>query len=169
MHRGWLAVPLLAILATTACGSTTTAGTQDSQDGKEAPTIALLLPETKTTRYEEQDRPLFEAKVKELCPDCKVLYYNANQDAAKQQQQVEAAITNGANVLVLDAVDARPSPALGQPAKQSNDPGDRLRPADLRQRRSTTTSRSTTCRVGKIQAPGAARQARRQRQRQGRS
>ena len=29
--------------------------------------IALLLPEHTTTRYETQDRPHFEAKVKELC------------------------------------------------------------------------------------------------------
>ena len=70
MHRGWLAVPLAALLAATACGSTTTAGAQDGQapGGKEAPTIALFLPESKTTRYEAFDRPLFEAKVKELCP-----------------------------------------------------------------------------------------------------
>ena len=30
--------------------------------------IALLLPENKTARYENQDKPFFEAKVKELCP-----------------------------------------------------------------------------------------------------
>ena len=32
--------------------------------------IALLLPESKTARYESQDRPNFENKVKELCSDC---------------------------------------------------------------------------------------------------
>ena len=36
--------------------------------------IALLLPESKTARYESQDRPLFEEKVKELCPDCEIIY-----------------------------------------------------------------------------------------------
>ena len=55
--------------------------------------IALLLPETKTTRYEAQDRPNFERRVKELCPDCKVIYSNADQDPAKQQDQAESAIT----------------------------------------------------------------------------
>jgi D-xylose transport system substrate-binding protein len=84
--------------------------------------IALLLPETKTTRYEEQDRPLFEAKVKQICPDCETLYSNANQDAARQQQQAEAAITNGAQVLVLDAVDAKAAAATVNRAKQSNIP-----------------------------------------------
>ena len=95
-------------------------------------TIALLLPETKTTRYEEKDRPLFEAKVKELCPDCKVFYQNASQDPNKQQQQAEAAITKGASVLVLDAVDVcfgRPDRAAREPEEH---PRDRVRPADPR-------------------------------------
>src|SRR5262245_9986554 len=61
-----------------------------SGGGEKSGTIALLLPETKTTRYEEQDKPLFEAKVQALCPDCKIIYQNANQDAARQQQQAEA-------------------------------------------------------------------------------
>src|SRR3954447_16332313 len=90
--------------------------------GDEGGTIALLLPETKTTRYEEQDKPLFEAKVKALCPKCKLIYQNANQDAARQQQQAEGAITNGAKVLVLDAVDAKAATATVNRAKQSNIP-----------------------------------------------
>lgn len=69
-------------------------------------TIALLLPESKTTRYESIDRPVFEQVVAERCPDCEVLYANAGQDAARQQQQAESALTQGADVLVLDAVDA---------------------------------------------------------------
>src|SRR4051812_50158001 len=69
-------------------------------------TIALFLPESKTTRYEQFDKPVFEAKLKQLCPDCSLLYFNADQDAAKQQSQVESALTQGADVLVLDAVDA---------------------------------------------------------------
>jgi D-xylose transport system substrate-binding protein len=85
-------------------------------------TIALLLPETKTTRYEEKDRPLFEAKVKELCPDCKVFYQNASQDANKQQQQADAAITKGASVLVLDAVDVASVGPIVQHANQKNIP-----------------------------------------------
>ena len=44
--------------------------------------IALLLPESKTTRYEAQDKPHFEQKVKELCSDCDIFYSNANQDAS---------------------------------------------------------------------------------------
>jgi D-xylose transport system substrate-binding protein len=84
--------------------------------------IALLLPESKTARYESQDRPNFEKKVKELCSDCDIIYSNADQDAAKQQQQAEAAITKGAKVMVLDPVDAASAGAIVNRAKQSNIP-----------------------------------------------
>jgi D-xylose transport system substrate-binding protein len=84
--------------------------------------IALLLPESKTARYESQDRPNFEKKVKELCSDCPIIYSNADQDAAKQQQQAEAAITKGAKVLVLDPVDAASAGAIVNRAKQSKIP-----------------------------------------------
>ena len=84
--------------------------------------IALLLPETKTARYEAHDRPAFEAEVKRLCPDCEVIYANASQDATKQQTQAEAAITKGADVLVLDAVDAASATAMVEQAKQSDIP-----------------------------------------------
>ncbi len=70
-----------------------------------APKVALLLPEAKTARYESFDRPLFEAALKKYCPTCELLYSNAGQDAARQQSQVEAALVNGARVLVIDAVD----------------------------------------------------------------
>ena len=84
--------------------------------------IALLLPESKTARYESQDRPNFERKVKELCSDCEIIYSNADQDASKQQQQAEAALTKGAKVLVLDPVDAASAGAVVQRAKQSKVP-----------------------------------------------
>jgi D-xylose transport system substrate-binding protein len=84
--------------------------------------IALLLPESKTARYESQDRPNFERKAKELCSDCDILYSNADQDPAKQQQQAESAITKGAKVLVLDPVDAASAGAIVNRAKQSKIP-----------------------------------------------
>jgi len=67
--------------------------------------IALLLPESKTSRYEASDRPFFEAKIASL-GDYQVLYSNADQDAAKQQSQAEAALASGVKVLVLDPVDS---------------------------------------------------------------
>jgi D-xylose transport system substrate-binding protein len=89
--------------ATNTTGTTGTTGTAGGATGLK---IALLLPETKTARYETQDRPLFEAKMKELAPDAQILYSNANQDANEQQSQADAALTNGAQVLVLDPVDS---------------------------------------------------------------
>jgi D-xylose transport system substrate-binding protein len=84
--------------------------------------VALLLPESKTARYESQDRPNFERKLKEVCADCDIIYSNADQDPAKQQQQAEAAITKGAKVLVLDPVDAASAGAVVARAKQSQIP-----------------------------------------------
>jgi D-xylose transport system substrate-binding protein len=101
-------------------GSTTSGGSSTgSGGGGKSGTIALLLPENKTTRYEAQDKPLFERDMKAACPNCKIIYSNAEQDAAKQQSQAEAAITNGAKVLVLDAVDSKAAAAIVTRAKQS--------------------------------------------------
>src|SRR5660397_36254 len=84
--------------------------------------IALLLPETKTARYETQDRPLFEDKVKALDPNIEILYSNANQDATEQQSQADAALTNGATVLVLDPVDSASAASIVAKAKAKNVP-----------------------------------------------
>ncbi|GGM65564.1 sugar ABC transporter substrate-binding protein [Dactylosporangium sucinum] len=116
--RWFVAVVAVAATVVSGCGGST----GDKQAGDDAPTIALFLPESKTTRYEAFDRPLFEAKVKALCADCKLLYANADQDAAKQQQQVEAALAEGADVLVLDAVDAGAVASLVNQAKQKKVP-----------------------------------------------
>ena len=110
------AVTLLAA----ACGTTNNGGGGSTQGG--AKKIALLLPESKTTRYEAQDRPQFEAKVKALCSDCQILYSNANQDAALQQNQADAALTNGAKVMVLDPVDSASAASIVSKAKAQNVP-----------------------------------------------
>jgi D-xylose transport system substrate-binding protein len=130
-HFARAAVAVLATgaaIGVAACGSDNSSGGGgggggggSSSSGKGGK-IALLLPETKTTRYETADRPDFEAKVQSLCPDCKILYSNADQDASKQQQQAEAAITQGAKVLVLDPVDSASAASIASRAKQSNIP-----------------------------------------------
>src|SRR5689334_6119480 len=51
--------------------------------------IGILLPESKTTRYETFDKPYMESKLKELCSKCEILYQNADQDSGKQQSQAE--------------------------------------------------------------------------------
>jgi D-xylose transport system substrate-binding protein len=86
--------------------------------------IAILLPETKTARYETQDLPNFKAKLTSLGFDVtnNLIYSNANQDASAQQQQAEAALTNGAKVLVLDPVDSAAAAAIADAAKAQNVP-----------------------------------------------
>jgi D-xylose transport system substrate-binding protein len=113
---GFAGIAAIAIgLVAAGCGSSSSSG----GGGKK---IALLLPENKTARYETQDRPLFEKQIKADCPKCSVLYSNANQDPAKQQSQAEAALTQGANVLVLDAVDAASADVIVKRANQQKVP-----------------------------------------------
>jgi D-xylose transport system substrate-binding protein len=127
----WVSVIAAAALTfgVAACGSDDnnsssggSGSTSTAKSGGSAKKIALLLPESKTARYESQDRPNFEAKLKALCPDCSIIYSNADQDASKQQQQAEAALTQGANVLVLDPVDSASAAAIVTRAAQSKVP-----------------------------------------------
>src|SRR5829696_5421494 len=116
----------LTVSALSACGESDdtsgSGGSASASGGGGAKKIALLLPENKTARYEAFDKPMFEAAVKAGCPDCEVLYSNANQDAAKQQQQAEAAITQGANVIVMSAVDGKSAATIVQNAKSQGVP-----------------------------------------------
>jgi D-xylose transport system substrate-binding protein len=101
-------------------GSGTGAGTGSAAAGPGR--IALLLPESQTTRYEAADRPFFEAKFKQVCPDVEIVYSNANQVAADQQQQAEAAIAKGVKVMVLDPVDGDSAGVIVKTAKDKNIP-----------------------------------------------
>ncbi|HVO20277.1 MAG TPA: sugar ABC transporter substrate-binding protein [Anaeromyxobacter sp.] len=94
------------------------AGMNGAMKGK----VALLLPETKTTRYETADRPDFEAEMKTLAPGVEVIYSNADQDAGRQLSQAEAALTNGAQVLVLDPVDSAGAAAIAEKARAQGVP-----------------------------------------------
>jgi D-xylose transport system substrate-binding protein len=110
--------PTVAATAAPTTAATEAPATQAPTGGK----IALLLPETKTTRYETADKPDFEAKMQELCPDCQIIYSNANQDATQQLSQAEAALTNGAQVLVLDPVDSAAAATIADKAKAQGVP-----------------------------------------------
>ncbi len=91
-------------LTTTLMGGTAIAQT--------AGTVAFLMPDQASTRYEEHDFPGFQAEMTKLCPDCTVIYQNANADVALQQQQFNSVITQGATVIVLDPVDSSAAAAL---------------------------------------------------------
>ncbi len=109
-------------LGLVACGGDDDDDSSDSGSGGGGGKVALLLPESQTTRYEAHDKPEFEAALSEACPDCELIYSNADQDASKQQQQVEAALTDGAEVLVLDPVDSASAAGMAAQAKQQGVP-----------------------------------------------
>lgn len=113
------ALALLAAGGLAACGANEAQSGGSSEGGGDAKTIALLLPESKTTRYESFDRPLFEAAVADLCEDCTVDYYNADQDEQKQNEQVDSAIGKGASVVVLDPVNGDGATGMVQSAQES--------------------------------------------------
>jgi D-xylose transport system substrate-binding protein len=122
-----LAASAVAAVALAACSSNTPSSTSSdtgsaSGGGATAYKIALLLPETAVARYESKDKPYFEAKLKELCPTCTLLYANANGDAATQQQQASSMITQGANVLVVDPLDGVAAASIVTAAKAKNIP-----------------------------------------------
>jgi len=109
-----LAVGAISLIASGCAGTSSASGV--------GPKIALLLPESKTARYESHDRPDFEARVKALCPKCQIIYLNANQDPAQQQAQGESALAQGAKVLVLDPVDAASAAVIVKQANQQHVP-----------------------------------------------
>ena len=92
---------LVALLATVALLAGCGAPADDDAPGEAASpglrtgTVGLLLPEAKTARYETSDHPTFVAVLEQLCPACRVLYANAAQDVAAQQEQAESMLARG--------------------------------------------------------------------------
>jgi D-xylose transport system substrate-binding protein len=127
-----LSIGLMVLaMALAACGpsATPTPAMTEAPAATQAPAassgkIAILLPETKTARYESQDLPNFKDKLQSLGFDVakNLIYSNANQDASAQQQQAEAALTNGAKVLVLDPVDSNAAAVIADEAKAKGVP-----------------------------------------------
>ncbi len=113
-----VAVLLASAAALAACGGDggSDGGGEGGGEGDGA-LVAFLMPDQNSTRYDEQDAPAFENKMKELCPDCRVEYQNADADAQQQQAQFEAAVADGAEVIVLDPVDSSAAAGLVQRAQ----------------------------------------------------
>lgn len=80
-------------------------------------TVAFLMPDQNSTRYEEHDHPGFVAEMHKLCAGCKVLYQNADGDAARQQQQFNSVMSQGAKAIVLDPVDSTAAVSLVKQAQ----------------------------------------------------
>ncbi|OQP86392.1 ABC transporter substrate-binding protein [Rhizobium rhizosphaerae] len=77
-----------------------------------ADTVAFLMPDQASTRYEQHDFPGFKAEMSKLCAACTVIYQNANGDASLQQQQFNSVIAQGAKVVVIDPVDSSAAAGL---------------------------------------------------------
>lgn len=93
-----VAAALLLAACSTAGGPRTNSADRDDL------AIGVLLPETETSRYETFDRPLIEQAIKERCGACEIRYANAENDAQIQHRQMNAMLTQGVDVLILDPV-----------------------------------------------------------------
>jgi D-xylose transport system substrate-binding protein len=107
----------LGLAACGKAGSSATSSSSASASSGGSQAIGLLLPENTTTRYEQFDKPLFEAKVKALAPNVEVKYANAGGSAQTQAQQVQTMINAGVKVLVVDAQDSAQIKSSVQAAK----------------------------------------------------
>ncbi|GAA0356928.1 hypothetical protein GCM10009530_02650 [Microbispora corallina] len=67
--------------------------------------IGVLLPDTRTERYDTEDRPAILKAVRALCPRCRVVYRNAEGDPGRQSRQIDRLLDDGVRVLLLDPVD----------------------------------------------------------------
>jgi D-xylose transport system substrate-binding protein len=79
--------------------------------------VAFLMPDQASTRYEEHDHPGFVAEMRTLCPDCEVLYQNADGDASRQQQQFNSVVSQGVKAIVIDPVDSTAAASLVKQAQ----------------------------------------------------
>ncbi|MDW5596865.1 substrate-binding domain-containing protein [Conexibacter stalactiti] len=110
--------------ASTSSGSATAAATtaEGGSSGEDL-TIAFLMPcSTCADRFENQDKPLFEAAVQRIAPGAKVIANNAEGDSARQVTQTESAITNGADVIVVSPLDEAAGAAISDKAQQAKIP-----------------------------------------------
>ncbi|WP_236700434.1 substrate-binding domain-containing protein [Allosalinactinospora lopnorensis] len=122
MHRTAVSTAAALALLAAGCGATTGGDAGGEASVEEGFNVGLLLPESKTARYEKFDKPYFEEALKELCENCTLSYQNADQETAKQQAQADAMLTEGIDVMVLDAVDAESAASIVSNAKSQGVP-----------------------------------------------
>lgn len=116
------AVTLPLVLGLVGCGNTGDSDSRQNANETGSPTIALLLPENVNPRWEQQDAPAMKDELEKLNPDATLLVMNADNDAATQQSQAEQALTKGASVLVVAAIDGTAAANIAAIAERSNVP-----------------------------------------------
>ena len=123
---------ILTVLVMSACGGSDSAEVTEEEeattapaDGDEATTeeeeteteteeaatdsealVYFMLPNSTTIRFTRRDAPLFVEAMAELAPNAEVIVQNGEGDPALQQQLVEDAITQGADLIVYTSSDA---------------------------------------------------------------
>ena len=89
----------------------------------DGPVIAFLMPcSTCADRFEAQDKPLFIEAIKELDPTATVIANNAQGNGDAQVAQAEAALTNGASVIVVSPMTEAAGAAIVAKAQADNVP-----------------------------------------------
>jgi ABC-type xylose transport system substrate-binding protein len=118
--KAWIRDAVIAMTAVSTAVALAACGpaARNNSGGGNTTKIGLLLPDATTARWETQDGPLLEKKIKELCDDCAVERANARGDVAIQQEQMDSMFTQGVDAIVLVAVDAR---SLGAVVKQASE------------------------------------------------
>lgn len=68
--------------------------------------IAFLLASDQSSRWMDSDEPAFQKRVNQTCKGCSYLTLNASGDPDLQSEQFDQALSQGADVIVLNAVDS---------------------------------------------------------------
>ncbi|OCX63767.1 sugar ABC transporter substrate-binding protein [Thioclava sp. SK-1] len=89
--------------ATALLATTTLATTVQAQDSSK---VFFLLPNTTTIRFESRDAPFFVEALQQKLPGANVTVQNAQGDPQQQQRQIEDAIAQGADLILLTSADA---------------------------------------------------------------
>src|SRR5437879_11289155 len=114
-----LACLVLLTLLASACGSANTgsgssgSSTTNGNGGKGCKKVGVLLPETATSaRWDSKDKPLLTSGIMSQLSGATVDYHNAEGSATEQQNQADAALTNGDCILVVAASDSQSAAAI---------------------------------------------------------
>jgi D-xylose transport system substrate-binding protein len=123
----WVGAMLIGAISVAGCGSSSSgARSAGTTTGRALPssaiyngagTVAFLAPDIKITIWSDSWVPQYQSYMHEVAPNVKVLTYYANEDVATQLQQEQAAIAQGAKVLVVAAVNPDQVSGLGNYAQ----------------------------------------------------
>lgn len=113
---------LATILALGACGSSGKSHSAGGSAGSSGKTVAFLLPDSTTPRWTGQDAPDFKQWMQKMVPGSHVIIDVANEDPQEQLSQAQAALTQGAQVLVVVAVDEHQAAQIVRAAARDHVP-----------------------------------------------